>query len=391
MKLLQRYLFRTAFNAFILTLVALTGVIWVTQALRKLNLVTSKGQTIWIFLELTLQSLPTMVMQISPFALFIATLYALNKMNGDSELIVMNASGMRPRQVLQPFVVLSCLVAMLVALMTLVVMPQSARASRELVNKIRADVISRIIESGQFISLDAGITFHYRDKVGDTLQGILIQDRRDPDKIATYIAERGQTVDMNGGSFMVLENGSVHRQSPNQSDNAIIAFDRYALDLDMLGGNSGADGKVEYKPVERTTYDLLFPAKDDNLYKTIPGRFRAELHQRLTSPLSVFAALAIAFAALGAPRTTRQGRGVAIGIANFAVGVTRIGSFVGFTLVARHAWAVPVYYAIPLLTIAGAMLVFMTNNGAGAFRWRRLPKSPRNLDVASGMPVPRGA
>jgi lipopolysaccharide export system permease protein len=372
MNLLQRYIFRTAFSAFVLCLVSLTGVIWVTQALRRLNLVTSKGQTVWVFFELTLQTLPLMVMQISPFALFIAVLYALNKLNGDSELIVMNAAGMRPRQVLRPFMALTLLVAAMIGLMTLVVMPKSALASRELLNRVRADVISRIVESGQFIALDAGITFHYRGKVGETLEGILIQDRRDPEKITTYIAERGQIVDVDKTSYLILEKGSVHRQSPNQRDNAIVAFDKYAIDLDTMGGSTGETRIAERKPVERSTMELIFPDKSDSLYKAVPGRFRAELHQRLGSPLLAFAALAIAFAALGAPRTTRQGRGVAIGIANLAIGASRILTFLGFTLVARHAWAVPLYYAIPVLTIVGAALAFLANNGAGAVSFRHL-------------------
>jgi lipopolysaccharide export system permease protein len=360
-------------------------VIWVTQALRRLNLVTSKGQTMWVFFELTLQSLPVMVMQISPFALFIAVLYALNKLNGDSELIVMNAAGMRPRQVLRPFMVLSVLVAAMVAVMTLAVMPKSALATRELLNRVRADVISRIVESGQFISLDAGITFHYRDKRGETLEGILIQDRRDPDKIVTYIAERGQMVDIDKTSYLILDKGSVHRQSPNQNDNAIVAFDKYAIDLDTMSGSAGDAQINTLKPVERSTLQLLFPDENDELYKMIPGRFRAELHQRLTSPLMVFAALAIAFAALGAPRTTRQGRGVAIAVANAAIGISRIASFFGFTLVARHAWAVPLYYGIPLITIAGAVLAFLANNGAGALTVRRMLR--RRDDLMSSTPT----
>jgi lipopolysaccharide export system permease protein len=42
------------------------------------------------------------------------------------------------------------------------------------------------------------------------------------------------------------------------------------------------------------------------------GRFRTELHDRLSAPLYVLAFALIAFAALGQPRTTRQGRGAAI-------------------------------------------------------------------------------
>lgn len=48
MTLLERYILRNAFTAFVSCLVALTGVIWVTQALRELDLLNGKGQTVLI-------------------------------------------------------------------------------------------------------------------------------------------------------------------------------------------------------------------------------------------------------------------------------------------------------------------------------------------------------
>ena len=69
-------------------------VIDITQALRELDLLTGKGQTILVFLTVTGLSLPALVTVISPVALFIATIYTLNKLNSDSELIVMSAAGM---------------------------------------------------------------------------------------------------------------------------------------------------------------------------------------------------------------------------------------------------------------------------------------------------------
>jgi lipopolysaccharide export system permease protein len=50
-RLIERYVLKRLFVAFFATLVGLAGVVWVTQALRELNLVTAKGQTILVFLE----------------------------------------------------------------------------------------------------------------------------------------------------------------------------------------------------------------------------------------------------------------------------------------------------------------------------------------------------
>ena len=49
----ERYVLRRLTAAFALTLVALAGVVWATQALRRLDLVTSKGQTIVQFIGMT--------------------------------------------------------------------------------------------------------------------------------------------------------------------------------------------------------------------------------------------------------------------------------------------------------------------------------------------------
>ena len=103
MTLIERYILKISFTAFAACLVALTAVIWITQALRELDLLTGKGQTILIFLTVTGLSLPALINVISPVALFLATLYALNKLNGDSELIVMSAAGMPPQRLMRPF------------------------------------------------------------------------------------------------------------------------------------------------------------------------------------------------------------------------------------------------------------------------------------------------
>ena len=73
-------------------------------------------------------------------------------------------------------------------------MPASFRASRPH-HPACAPISSEVVEEGQFTSLDIGITFHYREKAGEALLGIFMQDRRDKKKPATYIAERGQTIE----------------------------------------------------------------------------------------------------------------------------------------------------------------------------------------------------
>ena len=365
MTLLFRYIFRIAVTAFVMTLAVLTAVIWLSQALREFDLMTAKGQSVLIFLMITGLSIPALIAIITPVAMFIATLYALNRLNGDSELVVMSASGLSPAATFRPFLALTLLSAALVAWMTISAMPSSFRGLRDLVTKVRADFVTNVAREGQFTNLDAGITFHYRERAGDALLGIFMQDRRDPEKNIVYIAERGQAIDVKGTPYLVLEQGVVHREKGDGSDASVINFQRYAIDL----GQFGPDGDIiTYKPRERSTFELLSLDPNDPYVKTQLGRFRAELHDRMSAPLYAFAFMAIAFAALGQPRTTRQGRGLATAMAVAAVLVVRIAGFAISTLIVRSPASVPLAYILPV----GVTLIALTIAMRPQFRRRGL-------------------
>ncbi|KRE04043.1 LPS export ABC transporter permease LptF [Bosea sp. Root670] len=354
---LDRYILKIAAVAAIVLLLGLTGVIWVTQALREVDLITGKGQTVLIFLTVTLLSLPALLAGIAPVALFMSTLYTLNRLNGDSELIVMNAAGVAPQRITRPFIVLTIATSLIVAWMTISVMPASFRMLRDLITLIRADFVANVVKEGQFVSLDSGVTFHYREKAGDSLVGIFMQDRRDPSQPSIYLAERGRTVEAEGQSFLMLEKGTIQREAKNTSTTSIISFERYALNLSALtgdasGGPGEGDGdKVIYKPRERSTWELLRQDTNEAYYKIQEGRFRAELHNRLSSPLYPLAFMLIAFAAIGEARTTRQGRALAIQSAIMIVGATRIAAYAAWTASVRSPFAAALLYILPILAI----------------------------------------
>jgi lipopolysaccharide export system permease protein len=379
MDLIERYIFRMAFSAFVGILVALTAVIWITQALKELDLLTSKGQTILMFLTVTGLSIPTLVTVISPVALFIATIYTLNRLNGDSELIVMSAAGMAPQRLLRPFLGLGAGVCMLVAFLTLYVMPASFQELRDLITKIRADFVANIVKEGQFTALDNGITFHFRERSGQALLGIFIQDKREPTKIVAYVAERGQVAEANGQSYLILESGTVHRQEANSRDSSMIAFERYAVDLAAFNQD---ETQTVYKPRERSTPQLLFPDEKELYYTIQAGRFRAELHDRLSAWLFPLALMFIAFAALGEARTTRQGRGTAVALAVVAVVALRIIAFAASSAAVRSPAGVIAIYGAPVLSILIALALAlqgarMRSLGARLMRWADAALVPR--------------
>ena len=81
MPLIERYILRRATHAFLLTLGALVGTLWVTQVLRELDVVTAKGQAIWVFLLMTVLALPALGQVVAPIAFLVGTIVTLNSLN----------------------------------------------------------------------------------------------------------------------------------------------------------------------------------------------------------------------------------------------------------------------------------------------------------------------
>ncbi len=102
------------------------------------------------------------------------------------------------------------------------------------------------------------------------------------------------------------------------------------------------------RPRERSTVELMSPSADDRADAALAGHIRSELLDRLASPLYALVAGFIAFAALGEARTTRQGRGLAIGGAILAfvairgLGIAATTLTVGVPSAAVFVWAIPI-------------------------------------------------
>jgi lipopolysaccharide export system permease protein len=130
---------------------------------------------------------------------------------------------------------------------------------------------------------------------------------------------------------------------------------------------------VQYKPRERYISELWDPDEKDPVYQYMPGRFRAELHERLVNPLYPLAFVIIAFALLGRPRTSRQNRFNAIGTAIVLVFAVRLAGLGATNLVSRTPWGVPLLYAVPLLPSAVGLYLIFAGGLPSMLRLRQPP------------------
>jgi lipopolysaccharide export system permease protein len=370
MTIFGRYLFRQAAGALLLILSSLTGVVWIALALRQLNLVTSEGQDTFTFLKMTTLALPNLMVLIAPIALLIASIHTLNRLNSDSELIVLTAAGATMWTIARPLLLLGILVSLAVSAVNHAIMPWSLRHLRDLATQVRTDLINQVIEPGKFASPEPSLTFHIRDRsLKGELYGILLNDTRDPKQNMSYLAERGNIVKQGGHAYLLMRTGHIVRRTDPKEPPQIIVFDTYAVDLNNL---ERATEKVDLKPRERYYAELANPPPDDPGFKRNPGHFRAELHERFASPLYPLAFVMLALAFVGQAQSTRTNKTQLL-VIGFALAIgARLGGLAMNNLVVLRESAVPLLYAIPI----GAILV------ATAVMWvRARPKGGPGLQL----------
>ncbi len=347
---ISRYIFRTTLGAFLIVVVSLTSLVWVTQALRDIDLMTNKGQTILVFIGITGLVVPVLILVIAPIALMISVAHILNKLSSDSELIVIGAAGTSPWMLFRPFLAVALLVSAVVAGLSFYVVPLCLQKVHSWAAEVRADLVTNIAQPGRFSTFERGLTFHIRERRGDgLLLGIFIDDRRNPKERATFLAEQGTIVNNDKGTFLLLENGSIQRREENQADPAIVLYDRYAFDLSQFSTNQQSD-KVSVR--ERFLSELIWPDPGESYSSEQAPQLYAELHDRLMAPLYPIVFVIVTYAYLGAPRTTRQSRGFSIAAAGGAISLIRMLGFISVILSVNYPLAPFIQY----LTMAAISL-----------------------------------
>ena len=356
MKLIERYILRRASLMFVATLLPLMGIVWVTQALTSINLVTDSGQSIFAFLKLATLILPSVIPIILPFALVIGVSQTLTVMNTDSELTVLNAAGSSRTTIVRPIMILAIAMSFVSFAVDNFVEPYSRMAVRQMIATANADMLSSVVQENTFRKVTDGLYVQVAERRnGGVLHGLFVADTRDPRFEMVYYAREGAVDEKS--SALVMKDGEVHRKLPD-GNVSIIKFDSYAFDLADLTQSAGS---ANIRPKDRDLPYLLNPDPEDSHYKNNPGSFTAELHRRFTEWLfpAVFGLIALVVS--GDARSHREARMHPMITALLTALFVRWASFYASNSAEESAYFIPIMYLIPLLT-GGMAIHYLARN-----------------------------
>ena len=351
---LDRYILQHLVVAFGFFVLVFTGVIWLTQAVRLVDTVVASGQGATVFLQFSALVLPQVFVIVLPLSGIGAALYALNKLYGDSELIVMMGAGYGPASMLRPVGLFGLLIGLVVTIILTVLVPRSSAILAERTRAIRSDLASALIVERQFLHPLPGLTLFITDtsRQGE-MAGLFLNDQRDPARTVTYSALRARLLREGMEARLVMEEGvALTRGTTAGGQLTSVRFDQFVFDLSELIEEESA--RVP-RPAEYPVRALLRPTPE----MLASGRFTradfvAEGHYKITMPLlaTIYPVIALVTLLAGGYRRSGFGRRVVVAIGVAAV--LQIAMFAAKAQVQEHADLWPLMY-LPIL--AGGVYV----------------------------------
>ncbi len=339
---------------------SLTGIIWLTQSLRFIELIINQGIGFLTFLYISSLLIPSLLWVVLPVSIFISVIYVYNKMIVDSELVAIENSGISRVRVAVPVFVLGIISTLFSYFLSLYLMPVSYREFKDMQSFVRDNYASLMLQEGVFNNPMKGLTIYIRERTGDgMLKGMLVHDNRNADKPITMMAAQGRLVQTETGPKFTLLKGNRQEINYKQKQVYILNFDSYSIDI------SAFEKSVENRwrePEERFLPELFYP---ENTQANLIPKLISHGHYRIAWPLysMVMAVFAVAIVLPSQFNRRKRWTGVVFG-SLIAVGLIANAIMLN-NLVAKNLVLIPTIYANLFLGFTISIILLFKKNKLG--------------------------
>lgn len=336
----------------------LTGIIWLTQSLRFVDLIVNRGLGVSTFLYLSALIVPSLLMIILPIGLFCATVMSYNRLMLDSEILVLKSAGLSRISIGKPALYIATATMLFCYLLSVYIVPASYREFKDTQSFVRDNYAALLLQEGVFSNPAKGLTVYIDARQPDgLLKGILVHDSRVAKKPITLMAQEGRLVQTEFGPRFDMMNGN--RQEIGENGNlSVLYFDQYAMDISVYTENTTGRWR---EAEERYLPELFYPT--DDFSKSIIDKLRAEGHHRLVWPLLCVSLTLIALAGLLSGPFNRRGQWKRILVASIVAAVVLVCDLLLKNMAASYGFAVILLYANPIVWSGLALYLLVSNRG----------------------------
>lgn len=282
------------FGFFALILVA---VFWINRAVSLFDKLIGDGQSALVFLEFTALALPNLIRMVLPLAAFAAAVYVTNRLNNDSELTVMQATGSSPWRLARPALAFGVIAALMMSILTHFLLPSSIRQLELREAEVARNVTARLLTEGSFLHPANGVTFYIRQIDPDgTLNDVFLSDRRSPKESTIYTGAKAFLVRDGDRSNLIMVDGLAQRLDTTTNTLSSTAFSDFSYDItNLIRRSEERKRNIRAIPTLEMLRDAESVSEADG-YSA--GQIAEEMHLRFARALVCIAVTLIGYSTL---------------------------------------------------------------------------------------------
>lgn len=310
----DRYLLSQLLSHFGFFALVLVGVYWVNRAVVLFDQLMSDGQSLRVFVEFALLTLPNVIKLVLPIAGFVACVFVANKLSSESELVVMQATGFSAFRMARPVAYFGLVVAIMMSILVHFLVPMSRTAMIAERAALSENITARFLTDGQFTHPAKRVTFYINqiDPNGQ-LRDVFLEDGRSPNEVTTFTARKALFVRGDAGPKLIMFDGMAQTLDRRDARLSVTRFSDFTYDLGALLSRSVGHRRAMQ---ELSTSELLWPTEAVIVEsRATPMALMYEAHSRIAEPVLSTAVALIGFAALLLGGFSRLGLWRQVGLA----------------------------------------------------------------------------
>lgn len=349
MRILTKYIFKQVFIGFLLVSFSLLTMLWLTQSLKFVEMVTRQGLPVYLFAEMTSLLMPRIFNVLSPVAVFVAVLFVYNRLVADRELVAMQSAGISPWQNAKG----AMIIGLLLVFFNIYVMnwgiPLAEQRFRNLEWQVKNNLTHLIFREGEFTTVKNGVVV-FIDKHNDdgSVDGIFVSDETKPDIKTTLTAEKGRLLQTDKGSRILFINGVRQEINKKTFKFNTLVFSRYSAEFNNLDNHQKKSAGVR----EKNFWELLHAGRDASLTPQEVRKDIVEAHRRIVAPFYNLLYALMACVGLLIGLFNRRGQAKIISMEVLAMIIVSGCDLAWTNLAGRSLYVLPMLYincVLPLL------------------------------------------
>ena len=326
LKVTTRYLASAFIPPFILGFIFFIAFLITFYMFRIIGLIVNKGVDVVTVLSMVLNLSLTFIPMAAPLAAFFATIYTLNKLSEDSEIIAMRSFGLTKLKIYMPFLVVSLAMALTVNSLYSVFIPKANAAFKNTIVKLTSAGMLSSIKSGQFFTDIPNATLFAESVTedGNNFNGVFLHvaDKRTNEQRIIF-ANKGSLIKVYADQWHIpslrlhLTDGNIVKMNQGSNEAEKILFQEYDFPVfnsdyatAMLDKDSMKTNKELYSLIalKKKNYQEAVLAKNapEKINELKLGVYKTEVE--LYSRYAVFPQILL-FIFLGFSLGIRRGRG----------------------------------------------------------------------------------